>query len=117
MVEVKIDDLVVRVYTFEGYVVVPIRLTEVYKSLKWKMQERYDGYHGMVRRLYNKNDVHCWEDFMKLKKSIEVEGFDNDFPVLVCKRNGVLEVVDGQHRCSILLFLGIETVECLEVKE
>jgi purine nucleoside permease len=75
------------------------------------MRKRYDGYHGMVRRLYNHNDVHCWEDFQNLKQSIEVEGFDKGFPIIVCERNGMFEIVDGQHRAAIMLFLGKENIE------
>lgn len=109
---VNIDDLVVRVYEREGFSVRKIVDTVIYFCLKNFDKTRYDEYHALVRRKYNVGDCHTWEKFMDLydKFKLTPNLVSVEPLVEVMFRNDRLEIVDGQHRASIMRLLGWKKV-------
>jgi len=108
-VRVKVKDLLVRVYKGRGsFIVGPIENSPAYKYLQTGNDDYYINYHKMVKQLINEDDTHSLYRFKKLISKIKKEGYDTKKPILVSYTTKGYEIIDGQHRASILYRLDKE---------
>ena len=58
------------------------------------------------------------ERYDELKESIRVNGFDEDFPIVVLFRRvqGEDKIFEGHHRLNIAIELGLETVPVMFIE-
>lgn len=108
----KLRDLYVRVYVDykqeTPFVLVKIPKSPVYQYLITGNKRVYEDYHDFVRNEINENDRHSTKNFTLLINELKEKGYDKTTPIMISRRLGELEIVDGQHRAAYLYTLNPE---------
>ena len=102
LIKKKLSELVCRVYTEYTFDILSVEDTPICISYRTKSEVVYASYHTVVKEFHNVNDTHTWREFIDLAGSIVKCGYLTSTPIKIEMKNGLCEIVDGQHRAAIL---------------